>query len=101
MGREEGRGLLKTAGDGGGGGGGGDLEWWFLVLLLSFSLFRTLSFPFLVSRPVARGKEKKRKEPGDDEMDLKAQFAGSRGSGRETVGSLLVAGENNLQRKLI
>lgn len=51
--------------------------------------------------PCRTRKKRKKKEPGDDEMDLKAQFAGSRGSGRETVGSLLVAGENNLQRKLI
>jgi len=44
---------------------------------------------------------RKKEEPDDDEMDLKAQFAGSRSRGRETVFLLLVAGENNFQRKLI
>jgi len=64
---------------------------------LFFSLFSP-SFSFTGFTPC---RMRKKEEPDDDEMDLKAQFAGSRSRGRETVFLLLVAGENNFQRKLI
>jgi hypothetical protein len=49
-----------------------------MLLLLSF-LFRPL-FPYWF-HALSHEEREKQEEPGDDEMDLKAQFAGSRRGG--------------------
>lgn len=59
VGREEGRGLFEDGGERGR-RRRGDSEWWFLMLLLSFSLFRTLFFSFAGFTP-CRMRKKKRK----------------------------------------